>query len=153
MGFNIPGPGSGAGAPDVEDGLAVVRFDDIRERHVPAFVTDKDNFGKPDDGNRLDFMFTLLTEDGEVAYGDDGDPIELRQAKACKPGSTGPKSNFREYLSGILTPKEMAAWEASTPDDPFDGSAIPGRKLNVKISHNGRGWPEVETVIGIVKGK
>lgn len=151
MGFNIPSPSAGAGAPEVEDGLAVVRFDDIRERVVEAFITEKDNYGKPDDGRRLDFIFTLMTDQGEVAY-QDGDPIELRQAKSCKPGSTGEKSNFREYLSGILTAKEMAAWEASTPDDPFDGSAAVGRLLNVKITHNKRGWPEVETVIGVVKG-
>lgn len=151
MGFNIPSPSAGAGAPEVEDGLAIVRFEDIRERFVEDFVTEKDNYGKPDDGHRLDFIFTLLTADHEVVY-EEGDPVELRQAKACKPGSTGPKSNFREVLSGILTPKELAAWEASTPEDPFDGSAIQGRILNVKISHNKRGWPEVETVIGPVKG-
>jgi len=156
MPWNLPAPTKGGDAPSVEDGLAVARFDDILARHVPDFVTEKDNYGKPDDGNRIDFQFTLMVQEDKgyaVAYTEGGDPIELRQGKACKPGATGEKSNFRMYLAGILTPQELAAWEASTEDAPFDGSAIKGRLVHVKIAHNKRDWPEVEQVISPVKGK
>jgi hypothetical protein len=153
MGLNIPSPTMGTNAPEVPDGLAVVRFADIRERFVESFVTDKDNYGKPDDGWRIDFVFNLLDEDGEIAYTEGGDPVEIKQSKACRRGNYGTRSNFREILGGILTAKEIAAWENSSEDDPFDGESIVGRLLDVKIAHNKRGWPEVETVVGIRKDR
>ena len=155
--FNLPVKNSGGNPPEVEAGLALVRFDDIKQRLVEQFITESDNYGKPDDGQRLDILFTLLDEDRAVVFDerDDGSivPVELRQAKACKPGATGQNSNFYEYLSGLLTVEEMALWEVATADKPFDGSAMQGRIYNVKIGHNKKGWPQVDTIIGIAKEK
>ena len=155
MAWNLPIKNTGGNPPEVEAGLALVRFDDIKARFVEQFVTESDNYGKPDDGNRLDFQFTLLDENRAVVFDerDDGEivPIELRQAKACKPGATGSNSNFYEYLGGLLTVQEMAQWEVATAEAPFDASATKGRILNVKIGHNKKGWPQVDSIIGIAK--
>lgn len=155
MGFSLPTKNSGGGAPNVEDGLALARFDDLVARHIESFVTESDKYGKADDGNRLELMFTLVDANHKPMFDPDADdqtqPITLRNAKTIKPGATGEKSNFYEYLTGLLTAKELAIWEAATEDDPADFSDLPGRVYNVKINHSKSGWPQVESIIGIAK--
>lgn len=156
MPFYLPTKNVGSGAPEVEDGLAIVRFDDIFEREIDQFKTESDRYGKKDDGFRLELQFTLVDKDFAVLYQEEGDPIELRNAKAIKHGSngayaTGEKSNFYAYMSAMLTAPELAAWEAATAEAPYDGSAVQGRFFNVKISHSKGGWPQVEDVIGPAK--
>lgn len=150
MSFFIPTANAGGDAPEVEDGLALVRFDDLELRnHEDWAGTDK--FGKADNGDRFHFLFTLMASPTEVAYdpASEGDPIEL---EALTRTATGERSNFAALMGGILTPQEFAAWQAATKDNPFDGSATKGRLLNAKIAHNKRGWPYVESIIGIAKG-
>lgn len=157
MPFSLPTKNAGGNAPEVEDGLALARFDDLVERHVEAFVTEKDRYDKPDDGNRLEFLFTLVDEEHEPILNPESDsgvePIGLRNAKSCKPGATGEKSNFYGYLTGLLTKQELAIWEAATEDEPADFGKVPGRVYNVQISHSKSGWPQIETIIGIAKAK
>lgn len=148
MPFNLPVANKGGNAPQVEDGLALLRFDDLVLREHEDWAG-TDSFGKPDDGRRFHFVFTVLDEDQAVVY-QDGDPVEI---EATTRTATGEKSNFAAIMSGLLTPQEFAAWQAATEDDPFDGSALPGRIVNAKIAHNKKGWPQVESVIGIAKPK
>ncbi len=149
MPFNLPAANRGGNVPTVEDGLAVVRFDDlVLKEHVAWAGTDK--FGKEDSGERYHFMFTLADEAHDILYSEDGDPIEL---EALTRTATGEKSNFAALMQGILTAQEFAAWQAATETEPFDGSAAQGRFLNVKIAHNKKDWPFVESVIGIAKKK
>lgn len=148
MGFTLPAFNAGAGAPEVEDGLALARFDDLVLKEHPDWAgTDK--FGKEDDGSRFHFIFTLVDDDHDVIYAD-GDPIEL---EAMTRTATGEKSNFFAILSGLLTSPELAAYQASTAEDPFDGSKLPGRIVNVKIAHNKKGWPLIDSVIGVAKAR
>lgn len=154
MPFTLPTANKGGDAPKVEDGLAVLRFDDLLLKpHEDWAGTDK--FGKADDGNRYHFLFTLMSPDGKAvqyaAIGEpgEGDPIEL---EALTRTATGEKSNFAAILGGILTASEMAAWQAATEDDPWTGgAAVQGRLVNAKIAHNKREWPFVEAVIGAFK--
>lgn len=151
MPFYLPTAKAGAGAPDVEDGLALARLDKIEERLVEEWVTDSDKYGNPNDGWVIDLSFTLVDMDREVIY-QDGDPITLRQAKVCKRASgMGKKSNLYAYVRGMMTPQEFALIEAATPEEPVDSSFIFGRVYNVQISHNDNGWPQVEAVIGPAK--
>jgi hypothetical protein len=146
MPFNLPVMNTGAGAPQVEDGLALARFDDLVLKPHPDWAgTDK--FGHEDDGQRFHFLFTVLDEDYRVVY-DEGDPVEI---EAVTRTATGEKSNFFAVLSGLLTPKELAAYQAATAEDPFDGSDLPGRIVNVKIAHNKKNWPFIEAVISVAK--
>lgn len=154
MPWNLPVAKKGAGAPDVEDGLALWRFDDLKLKEHPDWAgTDK--FGKDDDGQRYHFEGTILSESGEVIYATvagepTGDPLEL---EATTRTATGEKSNFRAILAGILTAAELAAWDAATEDAPFDGAAAQGRVINIKVEHNKGGWPFVAQTIGPAKIK
>jgi hypothetical protein len=150
MGFTLPTYNTGGNAPEVEDGLALWRFDDLVLKAHPDWATESDKFGKPDDGQRYHFIGTLVDEDGAVIYdpNSEGDPIEL---EAVTRTATGEKSNFFAMMSGLLTAKELAAYQAATPDDPFDGSALPGRVYNIKVGHSSKKWPLVEQIIGIAK--
>lgn len=149
MGFTLPAKNTGANAPEVADGLALWRFDDLQLKSHPDWAgTDK--FGKEDNGDRYHFIGTLVDDDHAVVYDpeSEGDPIEL---EAMTRTATGERSNFYALLTGLLTAKELAAYDAATPEDPFDGSALPGRVYNVKVSHNKNGWPQIESIIGIAK--
>lgn len=146
--FYLPAKSAGAGAPQVEDGLAILRFDDLTKISHPDWAG-TDTFGHADDGERYHFQFTLLDEAHAVQY-TDGDPIEL---EAMTRTSTGEKSNFFAYLSAMLTPAELAQYNEATADNPFDGSMLQGRVLNAKIVHNKKGWPQIDAIIGIAKPK
>lgn len=150
MAFTLPTKNAGS-APEVEDGLALWRFDDLKLKEHPDWAgTDK--FGKDDDGNRYHFEGTLVDEDHAVIYDpkSEGDPIELESTTRT---ATGERSNFYANIEGLLTPQELAAYNAATPEEPFDASGLPGRVYNVKIAHNKNGWPYIEQIIGIAKAK
>jgi hypothetical protein len=154
MPFNLPVAKKGAGAPEVEDGLALWRFDDlILKEHEDWAGTDQ--YGHEDDGQRFHFVGTIVDTDGAEEYAiidgeNSGDPLEL---EAVTRTATGEKSNFRKILSGILTAAELKAWDEATEDAPFDGSAAQRRIINVKIGHSKKGWPFIESTIGPAKVK
>jgi hypothetical protein len=146
MPFTLPTANAGGDAPEVDDGLALLRFDDLVLTDHPDWAG-TDNYGKPDSGQRFHFVFTLLVPTTrEVVYKEDGDPIEL---EALTRTATGERSNFAALMSGLLTPQEFAAWQVATDEAPFDASAAQGRIVNAKVAHNKKGWPFVEEVIGI----
>lgn len=142
--MQIPKANTGAGAPPVEDGLVKLRFDDLKLRDHEDWATEQDKFGKPDDGQRYHFEFTLLDGDKKVVY-NEGDPIEV---EAVTRTATGAKSNFAALWEGILSKAEFIAWQA---DEPFDGEKVKGRVLDGQVGHNKSGWPQVERIIGISK--
>lgn len=166
--MNIPSPVAGGSIPEIEDGLYVGRFNDIVQREVEAFKTDKDRFGKADDGIRFDFDTTVLDENREpvmlvdVKEGAE-DPTEeftLRQAKSVKTFSSDERSNSYFYLKGILTPTELKLWEASGKGDAAADAAwaqaaakVNGREVNIQVSHNEKGWPQIEAFLGPAKAK
>ena len=154
MPFNLPVAKKGAGAPEIDDGLALWRFDDLVLKPHPDWAG-VDQFGKDDDGQRFHFIGTVVEPDGSTVYsvvgGDNtGDPLEL---EAMTRTATGEKSNFRAILSGILTPAELTAWDGATEEEPFDGSAAQGRVINVKVAHNKSKWPYIGATIGPSKVK
>lgn len=155
--MNIPAPTASGSIPEIEDGLYKARFNDITHRIVEQFITASDKFGHPDDGGRYDFVATLLDDKGDPRLRDDAeDPdqtLDLRQAKSVKVFSSDDRSNSYAYLKGILTATEFAAWLASTPESPVDLSATAGRVVNVQVSHNAKGWPQIEAFLGPVKVK
>lgn len=153
MPLNLPTANAGGDIPQVDDGLALLRFDDIvLEEHPDWAGTDK--FGKPDDGRRFKFLFTLLDEDRNPVIPEGADDPDAEVViDAMTRTATGEKSNFAALLGGILTPVEFEAWKTATADKPFDASGAQGRVVNGKIAHNKKGYPFVEAVIGIAKAK
>jgi hypothetical protein len=158
--MNIPAPTSSAGSPpNIEDGLYVVRFDDIAYRVHEDWAQEKDKFGHPDDGGRYHFIGTVLDEDRKpvllVDVKDDvEDPTEeFILESLTRNMSSHEKSQAYANLKGILTPVEFQLWLASTTDAPADLSAVGGREVNVQVSHNTKGWPQIEAFLGPAKPK
>lgn len=150
MPIALPKPTAGAGAPEVEDGLALAIFNDLKLVEHDDWAVERDNFGKPDDGQRYHFQVTLADEeDGSPLY-DDGDPIEL---EALSRTATGEKSNFRKLMDGLLTKAEFTAWDAGDElpkPDPKVGP-LEGRYIHVQVKHSDKGWPQIGAIVGISK--
>lgn len=153
--MNIPAPVAGGSAPEIQDGLYVARFNDITYRVVESFKTEKDKFGKVDDGGRFDFGATVLDDERKPVLLPEAespeDTLDLRQAKSVKVFSNDDRSNSHFYLKGLLTPSEFASWLASTPEAPVDLSHVAGREVNIQVSHNEKGWPQIEAFLGPAK--
>jgi hypothetical protein len=162
--MNIPKNQAKAGEiPEIEDGIYVGQFKDISVRVVEEFKTDKDRFGKPDDGTRYDFPTIILDEDRQpvlLGEGDDPDAVLVieRTAKTVKAISGGEKSNSYLYLKGILTPAEMAMFQASGRGDEqadamWEAAAakVNGRHVMVQVTHNDKGYPQIEAFLGPAK--
>lgn len=155
--MNIPAPTKGGTIPQIEDGLYVARFDDIYHKVHEGWATPKDRFGKPDDGGRFHFKATILDEDRNPVMlvdvnPDAEDPTE-EFALECmtRNMSSDERANSYAYLKGILTTAEFDLWSASTPEAPADLSAVAGRLVNIQVSHNDKGWPQIEAFLGPAK--
>lgn len=143
--MKLPTANKGGDAPDVEEGLNRVRFDDLILKQHPDWAG-TDNFGNADSGERYHFLCTLLDEEKKVVYdAETGDPITI---EALTRTATGAKSNFAKHLKGILTAAEFAQWENATEDEPFDGSVMQGRILLVMVEKNKKDWPFIAQFLG-----
>lgn len=143
--MNIPGANQGSGdIPEIEDGFYVFQFNDIELRQHPDWATEKDSFGKPDDGSRYHFLATVLDEDlNPVLAGEGDDPDNTFDLELVTRTSTGAeKSSFSlKGMKGILTPAEFAMWAANDPK--FDGSVVAGRRVRGRVEHSKKGWPNI----------
>lgn len=154
VGFTLPTRTAGAGAPEIEDGLQLARFDDLKIVKHPDWAG-IDDYGHNDDGQRYHFQFTMLDKDdpNHPVLDDsssEGDPLEL---EALTRLATGARSGFRKHLSKLLTPAELAAYDAATPEDQFKADFLPGRIVHVSVTHSKGGWPQIESVVGIFNPK
>jgi hypothetical protein len=146
--FFFPTPNGASSAPQVEDGLALWRFDDIRLVEHEDWAVDRDAYGNKDDGRRYHFVGTLMEDKTTPVYGEDGDPVELEKLTRT---ATGKRSGFRAVMEGLLTPAEFERFLNSTAEAPFNGAAIRGRVYNIKVGHSKSDWPHVEDIIGQAK--
>lgn len=164
--MNIPVPTQNASsAPEIEDGIYVARFNGVSSRVVEQFITEKDRWGHADDGTRYDFNTTILDDDRKPvllpdAEGPDDTLDVNRTAKSVKAISNGEKSNSYMYLKGILTPAEMnlflAAGKGDEQADAMWAAAaakVDGREVMVQITHNDKGWPQIEAFLGPAKAR
>lgn len=152
--MNIPAPTSSAGSvPEIEDGLYVARFNDIYHKVHEDWAQEKDKFGHPDDGGRFHFNATILDDERQPVIPPDAeDPTETLDLEALTRNmSSHEKASSHQYLKGILTPVEFQLWLASTPESPADLSKVGGREVNIQVSHNGKGWPQIEAFLGPAK--
>ncbi len=152
--MNIPAPTSSAGtAPEIEDGLFVARFNDIYHKVHEDWAQERDKFGKPDDGGRFHFSVTVLDEDRKPVLLEDAEgPDDTLDLEAITRNmSSHEKASSYAFLKGILTPVEFQLWLASTAEAPADLSAVSNRAVNIQVSHNTKGWPQIEAFLGPAK--
>lgn len=125
-----------ADAPNVEAGIYDAKFDGVAKKYVTG--------GQYGDGDRFEWAFTLLDDDGSVLY-DEGDPIEvtgLTSTSTNIASKTTPRAV--RYLKALMTPAEFAAFEAG--EGPM-ASALVGRKVQVEVAIKDNGWPTIANVL------
>lgn len=136
----------GGQTPTVDDGKYVARFDGMTILEHPKFVKDSDKFGKPDDGRRVHFGFTLLDEDGDEVY-DDGDPVTV---EAMTRVAFGERSNAYAIFKPLLTEAELAQFDAG---EDLDGESIEGRTIGIEVKNNDKGFSNVVATFPLIVAK
>jgi len=152
---NIPQPTSGSGfIPEIEDGLFIADFTTIEPEEHPDWAVEKDSFGKPDDGRRFRWYFTILDDEGAPAIAPNAeDPDdELVLHALTRNMSNHEKSNATALMKGLCSPAEFKLWETG------DVAALVGafgasRRVHVKVAHSEKGYPQIEATLGPVKAK
>jgi hypothetical protein len=132
-----------ADAPDIEPGLYDATFEGVTKK----FIED----GQFGDGDRYEWNFTLLDDDGAVLY-DGGDPLEVQGLTSM---SFNPKSKTKpkalRYLSALMSAEEYATFTTGevkiSPDD------LVGRKVQVDVAIRDSGWPTVVNVLPARKAR
>jgi hypothetical protein len=137
-----------ADAPNIPDDIYPGEFTGLTVEHFPEWVTDKSaKYGKPDDGNRLRFDFGLLDEKGKPYFLDPEDdaPVSLNALTSTSmnvKSQTVPKAV--RFLKAIMTKAEFAAFEGG---EDIEETALYGRKVQLEVEKNEKGWPTIVNVI------
>jgi hypothetical protein len=148
MGFTFEASAKNSDAPNLEGGMYDALFLGLEKKHITG--------GKFGDGDRLEWAFGLLDDDGErlqdvdeagnVKY-KDGDPIEI-EATGLTSLSMNTKSQTQprgvRYLKSLSTPEEFAAFEAG---EGLSADDLLGRMCQVEVRIKDSGWPEIVNVL------
>lgn len=125
-----------ADAPNVEPDVYDATFDSVRTKYMEG--------GQYGDGDRFEWSFALLDEDGAALY-DDGDPLVvtgLTSLSTNTKSKTVPKAV--RFLKAIMTADEYADFEA---EKGVDAAALIGRRVQVEVAISDSGWPKVVNVL------
>lgn len=113
--------------------------------------------GQFGDGERFEWAFKLLDDDGEIMYEDReenpnfGDPIVVTGLTSLSTNilsKTTPRAV--RYLKALMTPGEYAAFEA---EEGVDADALIDRKVQVEVAIKDNGWPQVANVLPARKAR
>lgn len=134
--FTFTATSKSADAPDVEPGIYDARFDGVEKKYIEG--------GQFGDGDRLEWQFTLLDDEGAVLY-DGGDPIEVQGLTSMSTNvlsKTTPKAV--RYLKALMTAEEFAAFSEGKG---VGASNLVGRTVQVEVAIRDSGWPTVANVL------
>lgn len=142
MGTTFAATSKAADAPDIEAGVYDATFDGVETKFITG--------GAYGDGDRFEWAFTLLDDDGAVLY-DEGEPVVVN-------GLTSTSTNIASktqpravrYLKALMTPVEFAKFEAGLG---VEAEAIIGRKVQVEVSIKDSGWPTIANVLPARKAR
>lgn len=99
------------------------------------------NYG---DGDRFEWAFTLLDDDGAVIY-DEGEPVELTGLTSTSTNvasKTTPRAV--RYLKALMTASEFAVFEAG---EGVEAEELLGRIVQVEVAIKESGWPTIANVL------
>jgi hypothetical protein len=130
-----------SGAPDIEAGLYDARFDGVTKKFITG--------GQYGDGDRLEWMFTLLSDDGQVLY-EGGDPLQVPGLTSLNLNPQSDKSVGVKWLRAICNPAQFAAFSAG---EGLNEDAIVGATVQVEVRIKANGWPYVALVLPARKAR
>lgn len=132
-----------ADAPDIEPGLYDATFEGVTKKFIEG--------GQFGDGDRYEWNFTLLDDDGAVLY-DGGDPLEVQglTSLSMNPNSKTKPKGLR-YLSALMSATEYAAFIGG--DVQVKPEDLIGRKVQVDVAIRDSGWPTVTNVLPARKAR
>lgn len=130
-----------ADAPEVEPGLYDAIFNGVEKKYIEG--------GQFGDGDRYEWNFTLLDDDGAELY-DGGEPLEVQGLTSL---SMNPKSKTKpkglRYLQALMTEDEFASFiEGNVTVSAAD---LVGRKCQVDVFIRDSGWPSISNVLPVRK--
>jgi len=139
MGLTFTATTKSADIPEIEDGVYPADFDGCAQESHPDWAG-KNKFGGMDDGERIRWDFTLF---------DQGDPVPVNvlynlnfnTASKTVPGNI-------KILKALQSKAEYAAFEAG---GDLDADTLQGRRCQVQIEHNDKGWPKIVAVLPAAK--
>jgi hypothetical protein len=131
-----------ADAPQIDAGLYDATFDGVTVKFIEG--------GQFGDGDRFEWSFTLLDDEGDVLY-DRGEPVTvtgLTSLSTNTQSKTQPKAV--RYLKALMTEDEYAKFLAG---EGIDAAALTGRKVQVDVYVKDSGWPGVSNVLAARKAR
>ena len=146
MSFEITNTPSASAPEGIEDGLAPAKFIGLAKINHPDWATDKDSFGKADNGDRIHWRFVLTDDDGEELY-NDGDPIELDVANSTNFNTKSDKSKNAAWLKAV-SPSAFALVDAGQPVDP---DTLINTPVMLLLEMKDNGWPKIVNVLPAAK--
>lgn len=142
MGKTFTATSKAADAPDIEGGVYDARFDGVETKFITG--------GQYGDGDRFEWAFTLLDDDGDVMY-EEGEAIEVTGLTSTSTNITS-KTQPRavRYLKALMTAGEFAAFEAG---EGIDEDKLLGRTVQVEVAIKDNGWPTIGNVLPARKAR
>jgi hypothetical protein len=142
VGITFKATSKSADAPDIEAGMYDARFDGVAVKFITG--------GQYGDGDRFEWAFTLLDDEGAVLY-EDGDPIEINGLTSTSTNvlsKTTPRAV--RYLKALMSAAEFGAFEAG---EGIDEKALLGRTVQVEVAIKDSGWPTIANVLPARKAR
>lgn len=135
-----------ADAPDVESGIYDATFLGVLPK---AIQSDFSSIEKDKDGNEIpnsyEWRYGLLDEEFDQLYKDDGDPLEVTKLTSMNLNTTSKTvPGAVKVLKAMLT---TAEYDAFLNGEAPDSDDLIGRKVQVDVQDNARGWPTIEAVL------
>lgn len=115
------------GTPDFEPGSYALVLIDVQERSFPEWATEKNKFGKPDNGDRVEWTWGAPDDD------------TLTISHLTSP-ATGPRSTMFPILVALLGADKVI------PGLKFDTSSLIGKKAIVTIGLSDKNYSKVISV-------
>jgi hypothetical protein len=136
MGITFTATSKAADAPDVEPGIYDATLLEISQKFITG--------GQYGDGDRFEWAFTLLDDDGEVLY-EREEPVVVEGLTSMSLNTTSKtRPKAIRYLRALMNDSEFAFFEDGAG---FDAGNLEGRQVQVDVAIRDSGWPTVVNVL------
>ena len=141
MGYVFTPTSKSADIPEVEPGLYDAKFNGV----IKKFITG----GQYGDGDRLEWTFTLLSDEGDVLY-DRGEPLTVTGLTSLNLNPQSEKAIAPKWLKAMASPEAYAGFSAGNGLNEED---ILNAAVQVEVRVKANGWPYVALVLPARKAR